>query len=328
MTKTLEAARALISARVYGPFREAGGLPGERSAMRLDAAARAYLWNRKRRYLPAARALAEAAPVALRAHDNRGSARLWYGGTAGAGPMDSDGLRWIEKTDACGLRFIGDACDILSSRSIPTGYYTDAEGDYSTLRAGVWALPGSGGRVRMVAGYREFDGRTETNPGSARIDCRELLSALASDSDVADELAKEAAHAADGIAESVAERERDYNEQYAAGRAAAALDGEAIDARRELLPLLAELRAMRRAGSMGTPAICAALRSRVDSLLETISGKRDERESAWGRVTWAADVEAWAAGFTDEAGFVRAVRLGYRKATDWRGKPEANPCAA
>lgn len=294
-----------------------------------------YRYFRNRRGMGARAALAAA--LELPAAYVKG--REYYGPTGGAGAANSDGLRWIESTDACGLRFVGDAADLCGRYygSLPTGYFTDAEAQYSTLRAGVWQIPGKGRHARLVAGYREFDGNSETNPGSARIDCRTIWRADMREAfgnlDEADET-REAARAADGIAESVAETEREYNEAYEAGRAAAELDAEAIAARAELLPLLAELRAERKRerrpweGEAMRPAICAALRSRVDSLLETISEKREARESAWGNVWRAADVEAWRAGFMDESDFVRAVRLGYAKASDWRGPADANPCGA
>lgn len=284
-----------------------------------------YRYFRNVRHMPATAALeaAKALPAAYV------KGREYYGPTGGAGAPDAEGLRWIESTAGAGLRFVGDACGLIGGRNVPTGYYTDAEGDYSTLRAGVWQLPGKGRHARLVAGYREFDGKSETNEGSARIDCRTVYRVDMSDSfgnlDEMDET-REAARMADGIAEAEAETQREYNEAYQAGRKAAEIDAEGIDARRELLPLLAELRAVRRAGDKGTPAICRALRSRVDSLLETISEKREARESAWGNVWRGADLEPWLAGFMDESSFVRAVRLGYAKATDWRGKPEDNPC--
>lgn len=284
-----------------------------------------YRYFRNVRHMPATAALeaAKALPAAYV------KGREYYGPTGGAGAPDGDGLRWIESTAGAGLRFVGDACDLIGGRNVPTGYYTDAEGDYSTLRAGVWQLSGKGRHARLVAGYREFYGKSETNEGSASIDCRTIYRVDMRDAfgnlDEMDET-REAARAADGIAESTAEREREYNEAYQAGRKAAEIDAEGIDARKELLPLLAELRAIRRAGDKGTPAICRALRSRVDSLLETISEKREARDSAWGNIWRGADLEPWLAGFMDESSFVRAVRLGYAKASDWKGKPEENPC--
>lgn len=287
-----------------------------------------YRYFRNVRHMPATAALeaAKALPAAYV------KGREYYGPTGGAGAPDGDGLRWIESTDACGLRFIGDAADLCGRYygSLPTGYYTDAEAEYSTLRAGVWQLPGKGRHARLVAGYREFDGKSETNPGSARIDCRTIWRAeMDSYGDLAghDET-REAARAADGIAESAAETERDYQIAYAAGRAAAELDAELIAARQSALPLIRELKAALRVPMArdAFPAACRALRERIDSLVETISEKREARESAWGNVWRGADLEPWLAGFMDESSFVRAVRLGYAKASDWKGKPEENPC--
>lgn len=287
-----------------------------------------YRYYRNARHMTATKAL-EAAK-ALPAAYVRG--REWYGLATGAGAPNDDGVRWIESTAGAGLRFVGDACDLINHyrRSVPTGYYTDAHGDYSTLRAGVWQLPGKGRHARLVIGYREFDGDSETNAGSARIDCRQIWRAeMDSDGDLTghDEL-REAARMADGMAESCAETEREYNEAYQAGREAAEIDAEALAARAEALPLIRELKAALRVPMArdAFPTACAALGDRLESLLETISEKRAERESAWGQVWRGADLEPWLAGFMDESSFVRAVRLGYAKATDWKGKADENPC--
>lgn len=325
----LEPIRRAIAARVFGPFRETGGLPGETATSRLDAAARAYLWNRRVRFMPAGAALAAALPVALRSHTDR-RARLWYGSAGGpAGARfrhGGDVLRWIEKTEAAGLRFVGWADELAGLRH--TGWYCDDEGR-ETLRGGVWQMPGRNGEARLLYGYAEFEGRGEMNPGSAALCVSDVIRVpMRGEFGNLDETegARDAARWADGLAESTAEDRRDYDSAYQAGRAAAELDAEALEARAELLPLLGELRALRRAPVAGNvPAVCKALRSRVDSLLETISEKRRERESAWGNV-WGDAAEAWRAGFMDESGFVRAVRLGYAKASDWRGAPDANPC--
>lgn len=331
MTNLAPIARA-IAARVYGPFREAGGLPGETSASRFDAAARAYLWNRRVRFMPAGAALAAALPVALRSHNDR-RARLWYGSAGGAAGArfkhGADVLRWIENTEAAGLRFVAWADELAGLRH--TGWHCDDEGR-ETLRGGVWQTPGKAGAARLLYGYAEFEGRGEMNPGSAALCVSDVVTVpMRGEFGNLDETegARDAARWADGLAESTAEDRRDYNAAYQAGREAAEADAAAIAARAELLPLLGELRALRRAPVAGeTPNACRALRRAVDSLLETISEKRAERESAWGNVWRGADLEPWRAGFMDESGFVRAVRLGYAKASDWRGPADANPCGA
>lgn len=284
-----------------------------------------YRYFRNVRHMPATAALeaANALPAAYV------KGREYYGSTGGAGAPDGDGLRWIESTAGAGLRFVGDACDLIGGRNVPTGYYTDAEGEYSTLRAGVWQLSGKGRHARLVAGYREFDGKSETNPGSARIDCRTIYRVDMSDAfgnlDEMDET-REAARAADGIAESTAEREREYNEAYQAGRKAAEIDAEALELRTRARAVAGAAKAHRR--SKAGPVMGAALERTLSDLLETISEKREARESTWAAVWRGADLEPWLAGFMDESSFVRAVRLGYAKASDWKGKPEDNPALA
>lgn len=336
MNRVTETISALIARRVPGPFREAGGLPGEQSRWRIDAAARNYVWNRRVRGMGAQAALEAAAPVALLPHTVRRP--QWYGNRGGAGaPFDHgrDRFRWIENTEAAGLRFVAWADEVKGAGVDHTGWYcTEENWTGETLRGGVWQLPGKGGASRLLYGYAEFEGRGEMNPGSAALCVSDVVSVPTVDDwrgDLigADETA-DAARWADGVAESVAEDRRDYDSAYQAGRKAAERDNAALEARRELLPLLGELRALRRSAAAGTvPASCKALRSAVDSLLETISSKREKRDSAWADV-WSASREAWADGFMDESegGFVRAVRLGYASRDDWGGAPEANPMGA
>lgn len=262
----------------------------------------------------------------------------YYGASEGASARSMQGrdvLRWIESTSAVGLRFIGWA-DELPGGPNHTGWFTDSDDQQDKLRGGVWQLPGCKGKARLVYGYAEFEGRnSETNKGSARICVSDIIEINRTGEDSAyddmrdsDEM-REAVTGADQIAESVAEEARDYNDTYNAGRQAAELDSEAIAARREALPLLGELRAARRSGLVPSafPAAYAALHGRVLALLEIISTKREERESAWADCP-SCDESAWAAGFMDESegGFVRAVRLGYSKASDWQGSAESNPC--
>lgn len=291
-----------------------------------------YLWFRRVAGKPAVEALAAAKALPAAYVKGRG----YYGssGPWGAPYVDSgDTLRHCSDTRAAGLRFVGYADELAGLRH--TGWHCDEEGR-ETLRAAVYQLPGKGRHARLIYGYQEHEGRGEMNEGSAtlcvsdirRADMREAFGNL----DEADET-RDAARSADSLAEHDADKRRDYDSAYQAGRKAAEIDAELIDTRRELLPLLAELRTERKrlaapAGMAARPAICATLRAAVDSMLETISDKREARESAWAAVTWAADVEAWLAGFMDESSFVRAVRLGYAKASDWRGTPETNPCHA
>lgn len=327
MTKETISSRAarIIGGRVFGPF-NANGKPGDRESFRLDKAARVYLWNRNVRRMGARAALEAALPAAY----DSGWPKQWYGPRGGAGApfkAGSDSLRWIESTEAAGLRFVGWSDDIAPRAVCHTGWHCDDEGR-ETLRGGVWQLPAKDGRARLLYGYAEFEGRREMNEGSAAV-CVSHVELAERDDGTAlpGEAARDCAIWADGLAETAAEERRDYAESYQAGREAAELDNEAAEARAELLPLLAELRAERKAGGLERPAICAALRRNVDSLLETISAKRAARDSAWAACpSWAED--GWKAGFMDESagGFARAVRLGFAKRSDWRGPAEACPC--
>ena len=284
-----------------------------------------YRYFRNVRGLPAT--AARAAALELPAAYVKG--REYYGPRGGAGAVfkqGGDSLRWIESTADAGLRFVAWADEL--ARLDHTGWFTD-EFQSETLRGGVWQLPGRNGEARLVYGFAEFEGRGEMNPGSAAICVSDIVrQPMRGEFGNLDETegARDAARYADGLAESAAEERRDYSAAYERGRKAAEADAEAIAARGELLPLLAELRALRRSPVAGeTPAACKALRRAVDSLLETISEKRGERDSAWADCG-SYDAEAWRAGFMDESSFVRAVRLGYAKASDWRGPADANPC--
>lgn len=310
-----ELAAAIIGRRVYGPFREAGGLPGERAAMRLDTAARIYLWNRRVRGMGAARALELAIPYALRPHTVHPP--QWYGprGMAGQAWQESgDSVRWLDGHSYLGLRLVGYADELPGGPRDHTGWFADYD-QSETLRGAVWQLPGRKGRARFVYGYVEFEGRHEMNPGSGAVCVSDILSvdrtgedSMWDDQTDSDEC-REAARYADGMAESAAETRRDDREAYNAGRDAAESHGEAIEARRALLPLMAEMRAIRK--SPFTPAspvgrVCAALREEVQSTLETISEKRAARDRLWGECPSHME-SSWLAGFVDHADNGQAV---------------------
>lgn len=333
---TMSAAARIIAGRVYGPFREQGGTPGDRQSFRLDTAARAYVWNRRVRKLPAGRALELAAPYALRPYSERPP--QWFGarGSVGAAfEAGGDSLRWFEGTADAGLRFIGWSDELPGGPEHSGWFMREDDWDSETLRGGVWQLPGRKGRARLVYGYAVFEsgGRREMNPGSAAICVSDILETEGpEDSEYIREsdAARDAARYADRVAELQAEESRDYDAAWQKGREAAEHDAECVAARRELLRLLPELRPLRRSRVPMAPlgrATCEVLRARVDSLLETISASREARDKLWDDCgSYAA--EAWRAGFCDnaEGGFRRAVALGYASRADWEGPPERNPC--
>ena len=259
----------------------------------------------------------------------------WYessGGPCGSASREGgETARHCADVDAIGLRFVGEAEALASLRY--NGWYNREAEDGETLAGAVWQLPAKRGVARLIYGYREKEANgKEMNPGSALLRTSDIVRAnVRGLEDITDAPeTRDAAIWADGMAERAAEDERDWNRDYQAGARAAERDAAALEARAELMPLLAELRAVRRGALAGTlPAVCAALRERVDSALEAIREAREARDKAWSDCpTYAED--GWRAGFMDTAagGFVRAVALGYAKASDWRGKPEDNPCHA
>jgi hypothetical protein len=285
-----------------------------------------YLYFRRIAGKPAREALAAAKALPAAYVKGRG----YYGslGPWGAAYQESgDTLRHCSDTRAAGLRFVGYADDLAGLRH--TGWHCDDEGR-DTLRAAVWQLPGKGRHARLIYGYQEWEGRGEMNEGSATLCVSDIRRVDMSDAfgnlDEMDDT-RDAARSADSMAEHDAEERRDYNEAYAKGRATAELDAEMIDKRRELLPLLAELRAVRRGRLMLTERICETLQKAVRDGLALIDEKREAVRTAWGDCP-SCDESAWVAGFMDESSFVRAVRLGFAKASDWKGEPGANPCHA
>lgn len=296
-----------------------------------EAMASHYLFARRVRRMSPAKALAFARelPAAYV------SGCEYYEPFAPCGAASREGaetVRHCADVNAIGLRFVGTAESLASLRH--NGWYNEPEGDGGTLSGAVWLLPARKGVSRLIYGYRELEASgAEMNPGSALLRVSDVVAAPIRGKWESIEDAPETRDAAiwaDGMAERAAEDERDYRESYNRGAKAAEADAEALETAAALRPLLAELRSIRRGAVAGTvPAICAALRSRVDSMLETIRTKREERDSAWADCPSYAE-EPWRAGFMDTAagGFVRAVRLGYAKASDWRGAPEANPMNA
>jgi hypothetical protein len=203
-------------------------------------------------------------------------------------------LRWIEDPTAAGLRFVGFA-DELAPRSVQhVGWLTDEEClDNSTLRGAVYQLPARDGRPVYVPAYREGScdgqqwrdtatGRVDTFGGPAAVAFGELI--CGDRGGLGDEYAsfqenddvRDAARRADRIAELQAESEREYNEAWQAGSRFAELAETIAADRRASLALLREMKPERQRAA-DRPAICAALRERLESLLEDIREARERR---------------------------------------------------
>lgn len=247
-----------------------------------EAAARAALEEVKardgRRYAPgmeeatAALAKARAALQSGRAWKYAGP--IWRRGYCGTWQKerghfyaeDAKGLfRNVEKASEVGGRY--------NRVGIPEGYYCDPYQE-SLCVAFVVQLSSRKGRARFAAAY-QFE---ESDNGGMTVDLSRVFEGPAGDFDQENTGArKEAARAADQLAEKAAESEREYQTASAAGAAWAARKEEEEEARREALAILAERRKARGLDPSGFPALCAALRGQVAALCRQIAKSRKAR---------------------------------------------------
>jgi hypothetical protein len=200
-------------------------------------------------------------------------------------------LAHISRPEAFGLRLVGrvtpeshggrNTWDTRESCGWHTDPYGDTFRDGSGLCYGlVYQLPGRKGRARFVAGY-EFGGVD----GGPTLDLGTVYESASAgggawDTDPRDhDDARDAARAADSMAERAAEREREYQTAWALGREYDDAREEAATARRAALALLKERRAARALGS-GFPAICETIRGQVRALLATIEAARETQRKA------------------------------------------------
>lgn len=245
-------------------------------------AALAGLWEslgreEPKRYGPEGTALAAARSAATKAATAMAEAAAhYYPGSRGyVGTWQSEsGLFYCANPD---LTFRNaQAAGGIRSHSyrldIPGGYYCDEYRD-SLCVPYVAQLAGRDGRAFYVAGY-QF---SATDSGGVTFDLSRRFSAPGDDFETGLVMA---ARAADSMAEAAANKEREYQAAWAAGSSWAELKETEGHARKEALAILKERRAVKGLGQ-SVPAICAALRVKVESLLETIQESRKERESLW-----------------------------------------------
>lgn len=200
-----------------------------------------------------------------------GAARYPSTGADSFGATFGDGLRWIERPESAGFRFVGFADDVAPRRVDHTGWYTREDGFASgeKLRGAVYQLPARNGRPVYVAGYQEEGFGSE---GAAALKLGRLFYGERSDESGCD-ASRDAASAADGIAERMAEESREYDEAWQAGSRWSDLADDIATMRRSALEILKERRAVKL-----PPAMCAAVRAKVESLLDSISATRAKRE--------------------------------------------------
>jgi len=184
---------------------------------------------------------------------------------------ESDGLRYVGRVVPDTPRGA-----IWDSRG-NCGWHTDPSGDVFKDGSGlcfgvVYQLPGRNGESRFAAGY-EFGGMD----GGPTLDLTRVFTEPRGDYDTSPadlDAARDAARHADALAKAAAESEREYQTAWRAG-SNYAQEGEEIEsARRDLLDILKERRALK---GTQAPALCAAIRSQVQALLRTIQHARKTR---------------------------------------------------
>lgn len=203
---------------------------------------------------------------------------------------------------AAGLRLVG-YCDELT-RIDHTGWFVD-EDQNDKMRGVVLQLPARDGRAQYLAGYEDPYGNgyvLELPKHGRAIIPGECKGGAGEDGPTYSSDAKEAARAADAFAEREADEARDYNAAWRAGSDFAAKGEEIAEARKEALAILAERRKVQ---GVDAPALCKAIRARVESLLETIADARRDRE-ALAESVWSDKLTA---AFNDGAGIVQAGRF-------------------
>lgn len=216
---------------------------------------------------------------------------------------DKPGSVYIENPESFGLRLVGRVATEPGGRngyfSNDGGWFDNPHGESSRDGDGliyglVYQMRGQNGQARFVAAYQNG-----CNDSGALFDFSTIYTASRDDSywvanGDKDDIAglREAARAADHMAEKAAESEREYRTAWRAG-SDYEQEGETIaEARQEALAILSERRAVKGKGNY--PALCAAIRSQVESLLETIAEARTKRADlangdADGLYFWTGD---------------------------------------
>ncbi len=189
-----------------------------------------------------------------------------YGGTAGRVYPDTDSA--FRETIA--------AHDVDGGPD-HTGWYDNPHGesfrDGSGLCFGVVCrLPGRNGMARFVAGY-QFGG----HDGGPTLDLTTVYESPADSQWETPDAMRDAARAADSLAEKAAEEEREYQTAWGAGSLYAGKVEEETAARAEALAILKERRDARATDPGAYPALCAAIRGKVESLVDMIRESRDAR---------------------------------------------------
>lgn len=215
----------------------------------------------------------------------------WQSDATGAAARRGERLAHINRPEAFGLRLVGrvtpesyggrDTWDSRESCGWHTCPYGDVFKDGTGLCYGlVYQLPARNGRARFVAGY-EFGGCD----GGPTLDLGNVYEGERGDNCSYDgapgnPAARDAARAADSMAQRAAESEREYQTAWQLGRTYDDARQEASDARAAARELLAERRQAKADAGGNAPAICRAIRDSVAGHLETIRAARETMRNA------------------------------------------------
>jgi hypothetical protein len=219
----------------------------------------------------------------------RNSARVWNKSGPWHGPQSSGpGLVYFEKPGEV-FRNIKKAHEVggrYNRLGIPAGYYGDSDCGNLCV-AYVVQLRGRNGEAFFLPGFR-FE---ETDDSGLTIDTRGRAFESAK-GDNWEQAEREAARAADQLAESHAATERAYQEAWQAGSQWAAMKEEEAGQRIQALAILAERRAASELNPAGFPAICEALRGQIKAAKRRIAKSRAKRaelvDSVYGKEGRAA----------------------------------------
>lgn len=166
-----------------------------------------------------------------------------------------------------------------------TGYYTN-EDYHETIAGGVERIRSSKGTHYVpVTSYSDSDITTYYMSDA-------VLVPKGAGEEFHKNAMREAAISADGLADGLAEKEREWNEAWAAGNAYMTAGEELLNARKAFKAIRSELKTVTPGN---TPAICAAIRSRIAAIVADMSEAKENREKLrdewsvqWRRELWPA----------------------------------------
>lgn len=239
-------------------------------------------------------ALAEARAMVANSHvPSYVPGGIWRPGFSN--PVQAGKLQWIEHPESH-FRFVGLVHKINSPAQVDhTGWFLD-DFEHETVSGVVYQLTGRNGGDRYLAGYADPWNTDKDGHGPALMQM-EIIESL-----------EDAIRAADGLAETMAENERDYQTAHRAGREARTMATNALTEGKALIAACRDLRAMlpARRGFPGLPGplIRDAIRDTVAAIRKhraAYEEAKERRADAWSTCpgwTWNG-ADAWRDGYRE-----------------------------